>query len=101
MVKRTYNPGDPVVYQVTKHSDHPGVRAKSITPATQGDQYSYTVKKFWRIIEQTADGKVVAQTRRGKTHVISLNDPRLRHVNWWERIVYRTRLAKLGDQDPN
>jgi hypothetical protein len=71
------------------------VRAKSITPATQGDEYSYTVKKFWRIVEQTPDGNVVAQTRRGKRHVISLDDPCLRPVTLWERIVYRTRLANL------
>jgi hypothetical protein len=98
LVKRAYNPGDPVVYQVTKHSNHPGVRATSITPATQGDQYSYIVKKFWRIVEHTPDGKVVAQTRRGKRRVISLDDPCLRHVTWWERIVYRTRLANLLDK---
>ncbi len=99
MVKRTYNPGDLVVYQVTKHSNHPGVRAQSITPATKGDQYSYTVKKFWRIIEQTPDGNVVAQTRRGKQHEISLDDPCLRPVTWWERIVYRTRLTNLHDDE--
>lgn len=87
-----------MVYQVTKHSSHPGARAKSITPATQGDQYSYTVKKFWRIVELTPDGKVVAQTRRGKRHVLSLDDPCLRHVTWWEQIVYRTRLANLDDE---
>lgn len=88
-----------MVYQVTKHSSRPGVRAESITPATQGDQYSYTVKKFWRIVEQTEDDKVVAETRRGKRHVISKNDPCLRHVTWWERIVYRSRLANLGGRE--
>ncbi len=87
------------MYQVTKHSNHPGVRAKSIRPSAHGDHYSYTIKKFWRVVRQTPEGRIVVRTRRGKQRIISPNDPSLHSVSWWERIAYRSRFPAAVDKE--
>ncbi len=96
---KTYNPGDPVVYQVTKHSSRPGGRAESISPSAHGDYYTYTIKKFWRVVRQTPEGSVVVRTRRGKQRILSPGDPSLHRVSWWERIAYRSRFPVEVEED--
>jgi hypothetical protein len=92
-----YKPGDAVVYRKTKFSNHPGPRAKAVEPAAHGDDYNYEVDKFWVVVKTADDGKVVARTRRGKTHMIDPDDPNLRPAHWWERWLYGDRFPKLTD----
>jgi hypothetical protein len=87
--------GDQVVYRKPKYSDHPGPRAQQIDPAPKGDKYSYVVDKFWVVVETLDDGSLVLQTRRGKTHKISSDDPRIHRATWWERLIYRSRFPQL------
>jgi len=89
---RTFRPGDYVIYRKRKQSLCPGRRAKHIYPAPQGDYYSYDVDKFWRIIAVEADRKIVACTRRGKQVTLVAEDPALRRLSWWERLLYWRRL---------
>ncbi len=87
-----YKSGDPVVYVVNKHSDHPGPRAESVQPEPHGEGYSYAVKKYWRIVGvDTQEGTVSVLTRRGKERRISVRDPQLRLASWWERLLMSSR----------
>jgi len=91
-----YKQGDRVIYTVYKRSDSPGPRAKKVFPAANGDMYSYRVDKFWVIDEIQDDGKLLLRTRRGKTHLISPDDPQLRRARWWERLWYNFRFPDFG-----
>jgi hypothetical protein len=107
MVHREYQPGDWVVFRVTKYGVHPGPRASNVIPAQNGDSYRYTIDKFWIVVCRTSNGQLSLRTRRGKEHVVAADDIRLRKANIWERWRYksrfeeieRTQLAKAGDFD--
>lgn len=94
MGKRRFSPGDAVVYRKCKHSSTPGPRARSIDPVPRGEEYTYTVDKFWMVVEASPDGSVVLETRRGKKHTVQSTDDNLRHARWWERLVYRGRFPE-------
>ncbi|MCA8984660.1 MAG: hypothetical protein R3C12_17580 [Planctomycetaceae bacterium] len=87
--------GDPVVYLMTKQSSHPTLRATYVAPSQHGDSYCYVVEKFWVVKEIRGDGQLVVQTRRGKTRVLSPDDPCLKRANWWHRWVHRDRFPQL------
>ena len=79
--------GEAVVYTKSKQSAAPGPRAKQVNPARQGDSYSYVVDKYWRIKQVHGDATVTLVTRRGKMHVLPIEDPCLRKANLWERLL--------------
>lgn len=93
MIDREIQAGDWVIYRKTKFSTHPGPRAQDVTPAPNGDEYSYCVDKFWVVIDARQDGTLLLRTRRGKEHVVRPDDPNLRKANWWERWRHRERFA--------
>lgn len=83
--------GDRVIYTRDKYSNRPGPRAKNVSPTPHGETYAYQVDKYWVVSEFLPDGSIVLQTRRGKNHVVTANDPRLRKARWWERLFYGAR----------
>jgi hypothetical protein len=83
-----------VIYSATKQSVHPGPRARLIRPS-RGESYSYAVDKLWAVREVLGDGRLVLVTRRGKRHVLTPGDIRLRRASWWERLVLRRRFPPL------
>lgn len=91
MFNRPFRHGDLVIYAKDKWSTCPGPRAHEVHPARWGEGYLYKVDKFWLIRESEHDGKVTLVTRRGRTHEIDTDDPRLRHASWWQRLRYRHR----------
>ena len=95
-----FQPGDVVVYHKQKNTVHPGPHARDIQPALHGDTYSYSVDKFWRVIGVRPDNTLVVLTRRGKQHTIPADDPALRKVHWWERLLFWHRFPPraLGEQ---
>lgn len=97
--KNSYKPGDWVIYRKTKFTPHPGPRAQDIHPAPGGDDYTYSVDKFWTVAEVLDDGRLVLKTRRGKTHTISPDDPLLRKAGFVERLLYRDRFPQLTPPD--
>ena len=88
--------GDWMIYRKTKRSNQPGPRAKGVRSAQRGDDYAYTVDKFWVVAEIIDDERIQLRTRQGKEHVISMGDPQLRRANWWERFLYRDRFAAVA-----
>jgi hypothetical protein len=95
MSRRAFQKGDRVVFRKSKFTPHPGPRAQDIRPAANGDDYCYVVDKFWVVADVMADGKLVLQTRRGKTHLVDADDPNLRHATLWDRIRHRTHFNQL------
>lgn len=87
-MREHFRPGDPVIFCVSKFSTDPGPRATDIHPAAHGETYSYLVPKFWRVESLKSDGSLVLVTRRGKRHIVSCDDPRLRAPSLWERWLY-------------
>jgi hypothetical protein len=86
-----FRPGDCVIYRKQKLSTHPGLHARDIEPAPNGDTYSYLVDKFYRVIAVQPDQRIVVRTRRGREHILSPDDPALRHAHWWERLLLHSR----------
>lgn len=86
MESNEWSPGDWVVYRKQKRSAAPGPRAEKVYPAQAGDMYSYVVEKYWIVSEVLPDGTMRLRTRRGKEHVVPVDDPRLRRLRWWERL---------------
>jgi len=89
MERGRFSPGDPVVYRKFKHSSIPGPRARGVDPAPRGEEYTYSVDKFWVVVEMRNENSVLLATRRGKQHVVECSDPNLRHARWWEKLIYR------------
>src|SRR5262249_37436501 len=83
-----FQPGDVVVFRKQKTSLHPGRHAQDIQPARHGDSYSYSVEKFWRVVAVPSDNALVVRTRKGKEHTIAVDDPNLRRIHWWERLLF-------------
>lgn len=96
-----FRPGDVVVYLKQKSSLHPGPHARDIQPALHGDSYSYSVEKFWRVVAVQPDHTLVVRTRRGKQHTIAVNDPNLRRVHWWERLLFGHRFPPRSTEGEN
>jgi hypothetical protein len=96
---RRFKPGDYVIYRKPKFSVHPGPHARSISPAPNGDSYSYAVDKYWRVIAVQPNQEIVICTRRGKRHTLPVDDPALRRAHWWERLLLRHRFPALGPSD--
>lgn len=90
-------PGDPVIFCVSKFSTDPGPRASDVHPAAHGETYSYSVNKFWRVISLEDDGTLILGTRRGKRHRVERHDPRLRAASFWERWLYSNRFPAVDD----
>ena len=94
-------PGDWVIYRVQKSSFSPGRRAQDVTPAAGGDAYTYIVEKYWIVENVLDDGQVRLRTRRGKEHVVALDDPRLRRARWWERWLLAARFRAVEHSSDN
>lgn len=90
-MSRPFQIGDKVVYKKQKTSTSPGPRAKEIQPANFGEEYWYSVDKYWLVVDVQEDGTIDVVTRRGKTHRLRKDDQRLRHSAWWENLVFGSR----------
>jgi len=84
---REFHEGDLVVYRKTKHSPVPGPRAAQITPASNGDTYSYNVDKYWVVDQVCPDGTLLLRTRRGKTHRADPDDLNLRRAGLFTQLL--------------
>jgi hypothetical protein len=96
---KTFQIGDSVVYRKEKISSHPGPRATAIYPSRGGETYTYLVPKFWRISELPDPDHVVAITRTGKRHHLSVSDSHLRKASLIDRIRYRNRFPQDPESD--
>lgn len=96
-MRSRYRRGDPVIFRMRKHSTHPGPRARNVKPAEKGEEYTYQVDKFWTVAEVLEDGRLRLKTRRGKEHVVDVEDEQLRPASWWERWLYRGRFPRLEE----
>jgi hypothetical protein len=92
--------GDWIIYRKTKFSTHPGPRAQNVSPAEHGDEYAYTVDKFWIVAEVRSDGTLLLRTRKGKAHAVRADDPNLRKANWWDRWRFRERFESIDAAPP-
>jgi hypothetical protein len=97
MRDQKFQPGDPVIFSMSKVSTEPGPRAVDIHPAPSGETYNYLVPKFWRVEQRHADDTVTLVTRRGKRHNVAVDDPRLRRANLWERWFYASRFPTASE----
>ena len=88
--------GDPIVYRKQKFSTRPGARAYDISPAENGDNYSYIVDKYWKVADLLDNGTVVAVTRTNKRHYLRPDDLNLHRARMIERVRYRDRFPRLG-----
>jgi len=95
---RPFRVGDIVVYVKQKTGTSPGPRAKHVHGAKKGDDYTYVVDKFWRVVG-TQGSQLILKTRRGKSHEISADDRRLRRPNLWENLFMRSKFPGMGNQD--
>ena len=89
-----FKSGDCVIYRKPKFSAQPGAHAQDIHPAPHGDSYSYSVRKFYRVIGVLAQ-EVVVRTKRGRRRTLATADPALRRAHWWERLLFRHRFPPL------
>jgi hypothetical protein len=96
----SFQPGDPVVFRVTKRSASPGPNAVNVDPEPLGEDYSYNVDKYWVVASVSPDGSLTLKTRRGKTHVLAPDHPNLRCPNLLERLFKRHRFPQLDQVPP-
>lgn len=98
MGRKQFHVGDKVILTLDKFGVNPGPRAKNIAPAPHGELYSYQVDKYWVVTEVRSDGNLLVKTRRGKTHLVAADDPRLRKASWLERWFFTKRFPSLNGE---
>ena len=91
MSKTQLQTGDLVIYRQRKFGRQPALHARNIAPSPNGDDYSFTVEKYWVVSEVRDDGTLVAMSRTGKLRVLAQNDPLLTRATWMQRLLYRSR----------
>ena len=84
-----------MIFRAGKTSPQPGPRAQKVNPSAKGEGYSYQVDKFWLVSKVLEDGNIEVRTRRGKKHLLSPNDPRLRKPKFWERWLAKDRFLEI------
>lgn len=89
--------GDWVIYRKPKRSTAPSPRARNLKPASSGESYSYTVDKYWIVQDVLDDNRLLLQTRRGKQHTVSADDPLMRKPHFWERWLLRHRFRAVEE----
>jgi hypothetical protein len=95
MAKSTLQVGDWVIYRKSKQSAAPGPRAQQVSPSPKGETYNYVVDKFWIVTELMDGSHVKLKTRRGKEHIVPLDDRNLRLLTFWQRWLYRRRFQEV------
>ncbi len=95
MPNSTFQPGDWVIYRKSKRSADPGPCAEQVSPSSKGDTYGYVVDKFWIVTEVVEGSHVRLKTRRGKEHLIPMDDRNLRPLRFWQRWLYRRRFEEV------
>ena len=96
-MQKRFRVGDKVVFTRDKYTTKPGPRAKNVIATPHGETYEYQVDKFWIVAAMDGESKLVLQTRRGKRHTVSTDDPRLRKASLWERFFYASRFPSLAE----
>ena len=91
-----FRPGDCVIYYKPKVSGHPGPHAQDIHPAPNGDTYTYSVLKFYRVVAVQPDHTIVVRTRRGRQRTFAVADAAMRLAHWWERLFFSSRFPPPG-----
>ena len=95
-MRKPYRVGEIVVYTKQKTGTSPGPRAKHVHGAKKGDDYTYLVDKFWRVVSSEGN-QLVLRTRRGKSHEVSADDSRLRRPTFWENLFLRSKFPVSED----
>ena len=88
-----YKNGDLIIYRKPKRSLRPGPRAKNIRPMEHGDEYTYEVDKYWRVVN-SSDEELVIKTPGGKVHHISPNDPHIKRPGLITTLLMRHRFPE-------
>lgn len=92
-----WSPGDWAVYRKSKRSTSPGPRAANIVATEKGESYTYVVDKFWVVDSVLPDNQIRLRTARGKSHVISVDDPNLRRPSLLQRLFWRDRFREAEE----
>ena len=84
-----YHVGQHVVYLLQKHGTNPGPRSEQVHAAVYGDHYRYMVRKLWTVSKVLDNGRIEVVTRKGKTHIVPADDPRLHSAGLLESLKFR------------
>src|SRR6056297_910096 len=98
-MQMTWKSGDWAVYRKSKQSKSPGPRAEKIQASPKGESYNYIVDKFWIVEAVLPTGELRLRTARGKSHVISPDDPNLRRPSWIQRLLWRHRFRDVEEKN--
>lgn len=99
MSKTQLQTGDLVIYRQRKHGRQPALHARNVVPSPNGDDYSFTVKKYWVVSEVRPDGTLVTTSNTGKQRVVDQDDPLLTRATWMQRILYGSRFPNVNAVD--
>lgn len=90
-----YKYGDKLIYHKPKHSSNPSLNAKDLKPSEHGEEYDYTIKKYW-IFLQEVDGYCTCLTPTFKLNYIKVTDVHLRKANIFEQIFFKRRFPDFN-----
>ena len=96
-LKPAFRIGAAVVYRQQEVSTRPAADACDVHPAERGEYYYYTVINYLRVAEVMADGRIIAVARNNKRLCFWPNDSGLRKARLAERLIYRPRFPRFGD----
>src|SRR5207248_3624746 len=74
-----------------------GIRYRTVTGVQTCALPIYTVINYLRVAEVMADGRIIAVARNNKRLCFRPNDSGLRKARLAERLIYRPRFPRFGD----
>jgi hypothetical protein len=95
MGSRKFVAGDWAIYQKLEHSECPGAEAFNVSPAPNGDGYSYFILEYWTVQEVLANDRLRLRTPKGKIGLVEASDPNLRRIAWWKRWIHMNRFREV------
>ena len=96
-LKPAFRIGAPVVYRQQEVSTRPAADARGVHPAERGEYYYYILINYLRVAEVMADGRIIAVARNNNRLCFRPNDSALRKARLAERLIYRPRFPRFGD----
>lgn len=90
-MRNPFKTGDLVVYRKPKISTRPSPKAEDIHPAAHGDDYIYSVEKYWIVTRVVDEATIEVKTRTGKIHQLRADDRLLRRATLLERWLKKSR----------
>ena len=97
VMRRHYEINTLVVLLTQRYSPTPSPHAKGLYATPCGDDYSYYLEVYARVVAVLPEGKILVGTKTGEQYTLRNDEPSLRRASWWERLLFKKQFPPRTD----